>query len=133
MSSFGPVFPIGPRTAATDLSALRRDVEMLKRRQAGGGTVANGPWFNVGEEGAAPFESPWVNIGGSKVPTRYRLNGLGETEIDLAATGGDPNTVIFYLPEGFRPDYDRDFAVSDGDGGQTDVLVTVDGGVWWTD
>lgn len=95
------------------------------------GAVANGPWHYVGDMGEPAFETGWGNIGGSIVPTRFRLNGLGETEIEFGCTGGDPDTIIFILPVGFRGAYTQEWACSDGAGLTANVRADSSGNVYW--
>jgi hypothetical protein len=101
--------------------------------------VYAGVWFYVGAGGRMPdgylvpdFENSWHNVGGTKVPARFRLtlgppnttltqlkpdgtwalNGLDlvtsqkQLEIQMDVTGGGDGTTVFTLPPSHRLDYD---------------------------
>jgi len=89
-----------------------------------------GPWYYVGSGDTMPdgtivpgFENGWQNVGGTKVPMRFRLV-LGppnlvrrdgtvdiviaqkQTEIQGDVIGGANGTTVFTAPPSHRPDYD---------------------------
>lgn len=110
-----------PIYAPTPESALARhgyEIEKLKRRSLS--AVAD--WIYVGSGGGAPaFQNGWVNVGGTKVPMRYRilpyhdtLTGQPGIEIQGSVTGGTPGTTIFTLP--FTLDYDLALDANDDTG-----------------
>lgn len=104
-------------------------IRALERAPGGGGGCDEGPWHNVGEDDEPPFEGDWANLGGDRVPTRFRTV-CDEVEIEIAATGTSAS-VIFTLPEGFRPAYTMEGTISDGTpGGVQNITVGTDGTVY---
>jgi hypothetical protein len=78
------------------LAGLGRDIERLKRRSAG-------HWNYVGDTDKPAFQNSWANAGGDLQTLRYRWHLGGGFEIQGSVTGGATGTVIFTLPEGYRP------------------------------
>lgn len=120
-----------PRTPSTPRNVARGAVRSanLERRFVEGGTFEAGEWHYVGEDGEPPFEGDWANIGGGRVPTRFRTFG-DETEIELACNG-TPASDIFVLPLDWRPSYVMEGTVSDGTpNGVQNITVSPNGHVY---
>jgi len=74
-------------------------------------------WRNIGESGEPAFENKWVNNGDGFVAARFKKVN-GEIIVQGVVKDGDAGTVIFTLPEGYRPDskikFDNATVGSDG-------------------
>lgn len=78
----------------------------------------------------ALFEDPWSNIAGYE-PTAFRIAENGRPALRVVATGGEdtPGSLIFTLPDGFRPAAtQRRFAVV-GSGSAGIIDIETDGDV----
>lgn len=104
------------------------DDDMAGMTPAGLAALARGEtWIAVGDPGAAAFENGWSGIG------RYRLRGTDIVDLRVDVFGGTPGSVIFTLPEGYRPNQNVAFSVT-GEIGSTPsaglVLIGTDGTVY---
>jgi hypothetical protein len=101
-----------------------------------------GPWHYVGALGEPAFQSGWVNVGGGLAALRFRLlvgspaddgdsiDDRGTSlEIQGSVTGGDSGTVVFTLPEGYRPSHELRLPASDDSGGFVVLKVEANGDV----
>ncbi len=91
----------------------------------------DGPWIYVGgtTDDSPPFENGWDNVGGTATPARFRWRLDGNLDLELAVGGGDLGTVIFTLPDGWRPDYDARLTAVDDTGTVAIIEVLTDGSV----
>lgn len=98
--------PLYEETRDTRIAKIQRDVERLKRRSAG-------RWIYVGAypgdpqttTDSPPFQNDWVNNGDGTLTedqlTSFRWLLGGGVEFHVNVTGGDLDTVIFTLPNGY--------------------------------
>lgn len=62
-------------------------------------------------KGTLDFENGWDNTGGGLANFAFRMTEDGSVEIEGACTGGADNTIVFTLPEGFRPRDSKRFPI----------------------
>lgn len=98
-------------------------------------------WHYVGDSGEPAFQNSWANAGDPYAPLRFRLvTGRGAStgdidtrraslEIQGSVTGGDSGTVVFTLPDGFRPSHELHLPASDDLGGFVVLKVEANGDV----
>lgn len=68
-------------------------------------------WHIVGTDGEPAFENSWVWAGGgSEVPAFY-IDPFGVVRLKGALSTGTSDTVVFTLPEGYRPGALQRFAI----------------------
>lgn len=63
-----------------------------------------------------PFQNSWANIGGDYPPLAFCINADGFVQLEGTCDGGTDGSVVFTLPEGYRPDQSQRFvgALSSG-------------------
>lgn len=93
------------------------------------GWLAHGLWHNVDDPDEPAFQNSWANAGGGLAPLRFRRTLDGSVEIQGSVTGGAPGTVIFTLPEEFRPDFELHQPGSDDTGAFMVIVVKANGDV----
>lgn len=96
-----------------------------------GGSLHDGipaEWHYVGDPGEPAFKNGWANSGGDLERIRFSLlpgydpdeatgAGLwGRVEIQGSCTGGADGSVVFTLPEGYRPQKELRRPASDDQG-----------------
>lgn len=116
-------------TQAAALRALRDDVRELQR--------VPGRWIYVGtyptDAGtlpeSPPFQNGWMNKGSGFVPCRFKVNKWRDVEIEGGIEGGAVGSVIFTLPEEYRPDGSLRFVCSSDGTATTHVQVDPNGDV----
>jgi hypothetical protein len=64
---------------------------------------SNEAWHVVGATNEPAFQNSWRNYGGAYEVVRFRRDAQGGVHVVGIAKSGSTNTVIFTLPEGFRP------------------------------
>lgn len=95
----------------------------------------------VGDPGEPAFQNGWANSGGTLENMRfYLLPGYDPDEaetygirgrlwIEGSCTGGANGTVVFTLPDGYRPRKEKRIAASDDDGNFVVLRVLASGDV----
>jgi hypothetical protein len=63
------------------------------------------------------FKNGWHNLGSPFRPAQACKDSLGFVHLDGVLTGGTPNTTALVLPAGYRPRFDKVFAVTGTNGG----------------
>lgn len=63
------------------------------------------PWREVGATGQPAFQGTWVNFGGSAEPLRFLKDALGWVHVFGRAKSGTSGTVVFTLPDGYKPSH----------------------------
>lgn len=61
-----------------------------------------------------PFVPPWTNSLGVDAPVSFRRTLNGWVHIRGGFYGGLDGTVVFTLPEGFRPEYQQQMVIATG-------------------
>lgn len=87
-------------------------------------------WIDVaktrrGGDGTLEFENSWGNIGGQRPPAQFHLSEDGKVYLRGHVGGGAVGSIIFTLPEGYRPDYAHRFAVPASDDGKSYATIEV--------
>jgi hypothetical protein len=59
-----------------------------------------------------PFQNGWGNIGGDYPPLAFCLTAAGFVEFEGTCDGGTDGSVVFTLPEGYRPDQSQRFVAA---------------------
>lgn len=73
------------------------------RRQWPGVSYGRGEdWHYVGEAGEPAFQNSWHNVSGS-MGLAFRIRESGVVDIQGRISGGTTTSVVFTLPEGYRP------------------------------
>lgn len=63
------------------------------------------------------FKNRWHNLGSPFRPAQACKDSQGFVHLDGVLTGGTPNTTALVLPAGYRPKFDKVFAVAGTNGG----------------
>jgi len=111
-------------------------------RPGGSDPTYAGVWHNVGDTDEPAFQNSWDNVGDPFAPMRFRLvvgppSDSGSSiddrqsvlEIQGSVIGGDTGTVIFTLPDGYRPSHELRLPASDSDGTFVVLRVEANGDV----
>lgn len=75
------------------------------------GTVAVDGVDDLITDDSPPFLNDWTNSLGDDAPVSFRRTLNGWVHIRGGFTGGLDGTVIFTLPEGFRPEYQQQMVI----------------------
>lgn len=59
-------------------------------------------WHYIGTTGEPAFENDWGELAFAPLPA-FRIREAGVVDLHGGFTGGDGGTVVFTLPEGYRP------------------------------
>ncbi len=90
-------------------------------------------WVQVNDatdEISPGFETAgWDHAGGATAPASFYIDPNGEVRFRGNITGGTVGTVIFVLPEGFRPEYKEYFNVINVGIGAAEISVDPNGNV----
>lgn len=91
--------------------------------------AAGEDWRYVGETDQPAFENSWANQGGSRPALAFRIREAGVVDIQGSITGGSNFTVVFTLPEGYRPsDVSYMNAIADTGPSWVPVMVRITSG-----
>ena len=89
-------------------------------------------WISVGEPGTPSFQNSWVNdTTGDYEACRFGRDGMNYGYITGRVSGGSDASVIFTLPENYRPSTESSFIVT-GNSSYATVSVQIDGDVYVT-
>jgi microcystin-dependent protein len=89
---------------------------------------ADADWREVGDSGEPDFQNGWENSGGSYETLAFKIDSAGVVHLKGRIQGGTPNTVIFTLPLGYRPNKKIRFVVP-YKGGERNIIIHPNGDV----
>lgn len=75
-----------------------------------------------------PLINGWANVV-DEAPVSWYLSESGEVRFRGKIDGGAPETVVFVLPEGYRPQFRQTFICAMENGGKANVSVMPNGEV----
>lgn len=81
-------------------------------------------WHYVGADGEPDFENDWINSPGAFQACRFSKTPEGKLIIEGRIEGGLLDTVVFTLPEGYRPPKNLLFKVPMASAGYVKVVST---------
>lgn len=67
-------------------------------------------WIELGDD---DFQNDWENIGGEFSTAAYYRDPYGVVHLKGIVTGDTPESVVFRLPEGYRPNESQVFSVAE--------------------
>lgn len=110
MTVAGRLIPPGTPAAIGNLNKRTRALEQASHGHLiYVGTYPGDP--NTSSE-SPPFQNGWGNIGGDYPPLAFCLTSSGFVEFEGTCDGGADGTVVFTLPEGYRPDESQRFVAA---------------------
>jgi hypothetical protein len=92
-------------------------------------TIPETGWWKIGasQDLEISFENSWDNVGGGESPARHYLSEDGDVRSDGKVIGGDPDTVIYTLPDEMKPEFKKSYvcATEDDSGNRGIAIIDV--------
>lgn len=119
-----------PVNGAKTISEIKKQIQKIETDKI---TTGKEDWHEIGATGEPAFQNSWVNYNAHLVSPYYATAGFYKDELGFVhlkglVKSGTLSTIIFTLPEGYRP-LERHLFDAQSDGANGRVDVSADGTV----